>query len=165
MLKRQSLLDTWDRSLVDWFVIFEHGDMPWRWARLLAPGFRHCYAVRWDGFNWIRLNPRMGHTDIEILEFGKFDSIADIVQDTNCCAILRCRVWRETMRIRAPWPTVATCVEQIKAILGIRKWFLWTPLQLFNYLRGRKHGQLIFITQTTRENRSAEEGREAGRGA
>lgn len=164
MLKRQSLLDTWEKSLVDWFIVFEHSDMPWRWTKLLAPGFRHCYAVRWDGWNWIRFNPKMGHTDVEILTYGKFDSIIEIVQDTDCCAILHCRVWRETMRIRAPWPTVATCVEQIKAILGIRKWYLWTPLQLFNYLRGQKH-EIVFITKTTSENRRTDQGGEAGRGA
>jgi hypothetical protein len=50
-LKQQALIDTWDQSFIDWFVVFEQGDMQYWWAKYLQPGFRHCYAVRWDGFN------------------------------------------------------------------------------------------------------------------
>ncbi|MEO1940247.1 MAG: hypothetical protein ABGX60_00065 [Candidatus Thioglobus sp.] len=141
-LKQQALIDTWDQSFIDWFVVFEQGDMQYWWAKYLQPGFRHCYAVRWDGFNWIGYYPHLGHTDIDVLNFGKYDSILNVVANTDCSAILYLKVWRDSKRIRAPWPTVSTCVEQVKAILGVRKWFLFTAWQLFNYLE-KQNGRII----------------------
>ena len=136
-LKQDSLIDTWDKSLTEWFIIFEHGDMPYWWAKYLQSGFRHCWALRWDGFNWIAYHPRLGHTDIEILPYGSYDDIENICIDTNCSVIIHAKVFRESNRIRSPWPTAVTCVEQIKALLGVRKWFLFTPYQLFKYLGGK----------------------------
>jgi hypothetical protein len=133
-LKQQSLVDTWDKSYTEWFIVFEHGDMPYWWAKYLQSGFRHCWALRWDGFNWIAYHPKLGHTDIEILPYGSYEDIEIISKANNISAIIRAKVWRDSLQIRAPWPTVSTCVEQIKAILGVRKWFLFTPFALFNYL-------------------------------
>jgi hypothetical protein len=77
-----------------------------------------------------------------VLNFGKYDSILNVVANTDCSAILYLKVWRDSKRIRAPWPTVSTCVEQVKAILGVRKWFLFTAWQLFNYLE-KQNGRII----------------------
>jgi len=35
---------------------------------------------------------------------------------------------------------VLSCVTVIKYLLGIDKWFMWTPKQLFNHLKGQGHG-------------------------
>jgi len=148
-LKHDSLVDTWEQSFTDWYVVFEHGDMPYWWAKYLHPGIRHCYALRWDGFNWIAFHPKLGHTDIEILSYGSYEDIQNILIDTDCSVIIHVKVWRESTRIRSPWPTAVTCVEQIKALLGIRKWFLFTPYQLFNYLSGVKNGKFIRIKTTS----------------
>lgn len=145
-LKQQSLVDTWEQSFTDWYIVFEHGDMPYWWSKYLQSGFRHCWALRWDGFNWIMINPKLGHTDIEILPYGSFEDIENIRIDTNCSVIIHAKVWRESVRIRSPWPTAITCVEQIKALLGIRKWFLFTPYDLFNYLIRGKYGRIILKT-------------------
>jgi hypothetical protein len=142
-LKHDSLIDTWDQSFIDWYIVFEHGDMPWWWAKFLQSGFRHCWALRWDGYNWIAINPKLGHTDIEVLPYYNHKDIENIRIDTECSVIIHAKVWRESKRIRASWPTVVTCVEQIKALLGIRRWFLFTPYQLFNHLIGGKHGRII----------------------
>lgn len=144
MLKQESLLDTYHLSATQWFIIFEHGDMPYAWAKFLKRGFRHCYAIQWDGFNWIRFLPRLGHTDIEILPYNSTYNIMEVVQNIDSC-IIHIKVKRDSTRVRAPWPTVSTCVEQIKAILGVKKWFLFTPWQLFKYLE-KQNGFTILKT-------------------
>ena len=148
-LKQQSLVDTWDKSYIEWFIVFEHGDMPYWWAKYLHSGFRHCWALRWDGFNWIAFDPKLGHTDIEILPYGNFEDIEIISKAMNLSVKIRAKVWRDSIRIRTPYPTAVTCVEQIKALLGIRKWFLFTPYQLFNHLLGGKHGRIIQQAKST----------------
>jgi hypothetical protein len=153
-IKHDSLIDTWPKSFVDWYIVFEHGDMDYWWAKFLQSGFRHCYALRWDGFNWIAFYPRLGHTDIVVLDYVHAEDIENIYLDTNCSVIIHAKVWRETVRIRSPWPTVITCVEQIKAILGINKWSLFTPYKLFKYLLEKEHGQDIRWRRRTSKIRS-----------
>ena len=149
-LKKQQpdcLLDRWDQVHVDWFIVFEHGDMPWRLAKLLQPGFRHCYAIRWDGFNWIGFYPHLGFTEVEILAAGPQHSVFDVVGD-KYSAIIHANAWQKVGKIRQPWPTFFTCVEQIKALLGIKAPFVFTPWQLFNRLRGKHHGWSILKAES-----------------
>ena len=114
---------------------------------MLDDNLKHCYCVRWDGYNWIGVFPQLGHTNIMILPFGPLDTIQDVVQNESCSAIIHAKIWRESMRIRSPYPVVFSCVEQIKAILGIRKMFVLTPKQLFKYLKGEGHEWTVFKTK------------------
>jgi len=149
-LKHNSLVDTWEKSFTDWYVVFEHGDMPYWWAKYLHPGIRHCWALRWDGFNWIAINPKLGHTDVSVLPYYEPSDIKNIYIDTDCSVIIHAKVWRESKRIRNPYPTAISCVEQIKALLGIRSWSLFTPYQLFNYLLGEKYGRILLKAKSTK---------------
>ena len=153
-LKEVSFLDDWYYEYTDWYVIFEHGDMPWLLSNLLQPGFRHVWAVRWDGFNWIAFNPRLGATTIEILPFGPKDKIQNVVNVTNCSVIIHVNVRQNHSRIRNPWPTLFTCVEQMKGLLGIggiKTWWIYRPYQLFKYLlKEPRYGTQIETNTTTR---------------
>lgn len=143
---KYSLIDEWKFDIAEWYVIFEHGDMPWKLSKLLKPGFRHVWAVRWDGFNWIRFNPRLGGTDIEVLAFGPKDNIQNVVKDTDCSVIIHVNIRRDNSKIRNPYPTLCTCVEQMKALLGIggiRTWWIYRPYQLYKCLIKEHHGQTI----------------------
>lgn len=136
---RESLLDAWDLVKVDWYIVFEHGDMPWRLAKLLKPGFRHCWAVRYDGHEWIMFHPHLGYTDIQVVAAGPGCTIFDIVP-AGYSAIIQVNAWQKVGRIRQLLPTFFTCVEQIKALLGIRAGFVFTPWQLFKLLKGKGYG-------------------------
>jgi len=142
----ESLLDHWDLVPIDWFIVFVHGDMPWRLAKLLKPGYRHCYALRWDGFNWIGFYPHLGYTEVEILPHQTLN-VFDVVAG-EYSAIIHANAWQKVGKIRQPWPTFFTCVEQIKALLGIKASFVFTPWQLFKRLRGKHHGWSILKAET-----------------
>lgn len=149
MIKKQYLVNLWEKSPTDWFIVFscQGATDQYPWACKLLGEIQHCYAIRWDGKHWIKFNPLLGHTDIHVLDSTPMDNILTVVHDTKCFAIIRYRGWRESMFVRNPYPTFCTCVEQIKALLGIRKWFLWTPGQLFDYLRGSTNGIIIWRRQ------------------
>jgi len=131
--------------------------MRYFWSKWLKKGIKHCHAIRFDGFNWLGFYPGLGHTDIEILNYDHFDTIQIVAIDINCSVIIHLKVRRESMRIRAPWPVAFTCVEQIKAILGIRCWYVYTAWQLCKYLKRHYHGQFIPQTKSTTENRISSE--------
>lgn len=129
------MMELANRSPVDWWLVFAEGQGHW-WQRLLRPGFGHVYALRWDGWNWICLDPALGFTDIHVLPVAS-PEISDVVS-TECCVILRVEVWRERCRYRVPWVLAPwTCVEQIKGLLGIRATHVITPYQLFKHLSRR----------------------------
>ena len=153
---KHSLIDEWKFDYAEWYVCFEHGDMPWKLAKLLKPNYRHVYAVRWDGFNWIKFNARLGGTDVEVLPFGPKDNIQNVVRDTNCSVIIHVNIRRDNTKIRNPYPTLCTCVEQTKALLGIggiKTWHIYTGYQLYKHLIKEHHGQTqIRTSQTTSSN-------------
>ena len=149
---KHSLIEDWKYDFAEWYVIFEHGDMPWKLAKLLKPGIRHVWAVRWDGFNWISFNPRLGGTDVQVLPFGPQHKIQNVVNATNCSVIIHVNIRRDNTRIRNPWPTLCTCVEQTKALLGIgglRTWHIYTANQLYKHLIKEHHGKKESSTSTT----------------
>jgi len=134
-----SLLDLAHKDPIDWFIVFEGVETESWWNRLLKPGYSHVYAFRWDGFNWIKVEPRIGYLDVDIMPQ---------IDVSDCSDILHTVVWREIDRIRVPWGFGAiNCVETMKALLGIRAPFIWTPWQLSKYLRAH-HGKQTVSTKT-----------------
>jgi len=123
--------------MVDWYVVFTPPERETWYTRFLEPGFGHCYMVRWDGFNWLRIRPDLSHCHIEILPVADSASVEDVVRGNVAVYV---EVPAEQARIRIPWLiTLATCTEACKAVLGIRTPLVITPYQLFNYLVARKH--------------------------
>lgn len=138
----KSLIDDLDLaglSRCEWFVVFMDAEPFW-WNRWLRDGFKHIMALQWDGYNWLMFNPRAGCTDVAVLSWSKPDLPLDIVSDRDA-VILQIVSYRDTQRIRSVIPMLPTCVEQIKALLGIRAPFALTPWQFYRYLIGGKHGK------------------------
>lgn len=112
---------------------------PW-WLRLLQPGYRHCgvliEAPRYDVVSgheiWVAVNPRIGGTEIDVWIADDIDELVAQIEDP------RFNVTRTIVtRAAAPAPGrpyawfACTCVEQVKRVLGIRGWWIWTPWQLY----------------------------------
>ena len=121
-------------SMVDWYLVFSKSQTKNWMTKLLHPEFGHLKMLRFDGYNWIMVDGRMDAVDIFILPYSKDHSVHDIVKDGRILWISR---WRPD-RVRTPWIFApATCVEAVKAALGIRKFWIWTPRQLYKYLGGK----------------------------
>lgn len=117
-----------------WVVFSGQADL--RWLKILKPGFRHCYIVLKDRWQWVSIDPLSHYTQIEFH--------AQVRQDFDLPAWLRGQgmVVVETTikpppRKPSPW-MVFTCVEAVKRFLGIQKRFILTPWQLYHHLtKGR----------------------------
>lgn len=145
---RESLLDVADQTYVEWYLVFCESDRLYWWNRFLKRGYTHVYAVRWDGYNWISVSPNIGCLGVEILPCIDPDP-KNLFQTTKCSDILHINVWIQLNRSRSLWPTQFTCVEIVKALIGVRAWHVFTPWQLHKYLVRRGYGKRAVKTKIT----------------
>lgn len=116
-----------------WLVMFAEPRSPAWWARVLRPGFRHCYAVAWyaDQECWVEFNPTRVGTVIRLWKKEDFPARLTVMLAESTVVL---RVIARADRGNAP--AIAFCVGQMKALLGIRSWAL-TPFGLYRDLRKR----------------------------
>lgn len=113
-------------------VVF-HGRGEGRLARILAPGFRHCFVCVLDqrARIWVRLDGRHGVPELR----------ADAAADFPLAAFFRALgftvVELENIIPRPPRTPLmlGTCVGAVKRVLGLHAMFVLTPRQLFRRLR------------------------------
>ena len=122
-----------------YYVVCTEGARKYWWDRFLRPGYRHCYVLIWEGAVWLWVEPTIRRTTVAILDWYDERSPAYWVDDPAARIF---QAWPEELRdgqMRAPfiWGPV-TCVEGVKALLGIRSFWLWTPWQLAQHLRKRR---------------------------
>ncbi len=121
-----------------WVVFTGHADL-W-WLKWLRPGFRHCYVLFRDRWQWVSIDPLSHYTQVEFHAHvhRDFDLPAwlrgqgmTVVQTTLAAPPRRC----------APLMPF-TCVEAVKRFLGIHRRLIITPWQLHHYLtqKGSNNG-------------------------
>lgn len=125
-----------ESSPTRWYVVFceDEGRRYW-WRATTRAGFRHVYALRWDGWNWLLFNPSAEYTEVAIIAVSSEDALGRLVPPG--AKVLEVEAFRQRDRIRGRWWIgPMTCVEQIKGLLGLPVGFIWTPWQLYRYLLG-----------------------------
>lgn len=132
--EKQSLLKTTNLQQIDGFIVYSVGSH-W-WSCLFKP-WSHVSLILRKGSDYICFEPSTCFSDIVLLPKG--------TKWRECFAkdayIQPFRIWRKTQGYRC-WHLLQpfTCVEQVKAFLGIRKWWIFTPNQLKRYI---ENGQRI----------------------
>lgn len=117
---------------VKYYIIFTGSNMNHWIMKWLDPYFKHCYAVKKSpgGKFWIEINPKRGFTDVEIHSTEQYPTIRDLCKDAVIIETKQ-RVKHTHWRV---WHL--NCVEFVKTLLGIDNYWVWTPKQLYNHLRG-----------------------------
>lgn len=121
------------------WVVFS-GKSDWPWLKFLRPGFRHCFVIVHDGTRWLSLDPLLQHTELKV---------HDVPPDFDLPGWLTARGNRvmaapldRTHNKPAPL-MFFTCVEAVKRVLGLHRWMVLTPWQLYRHLsRYNNHHQL-----------------------
>jgi hypothetical protein len=115
-----------------YWVVFTGKTDIW-WLKFLKQDYRHCFVImRQDGY-WISIDPLSSFTDIQF--YSHLNSTFDLP------AWLRKRSYKvlsaeQKSDFQKPAPfMIFTCVEAIKRILGVHKRFIFTPHQLYRYLK------------------------------
>lgn len=129
-----------------WFVLFPaQGGPPAWWQRVLAPGYRHCMAARADG---PRRSLVVEHHGAAMVMQTVALPIAELVRDLQAAlTALVMVVIRQPAEGPAPLRLPMTCVEAVKAAIGVSAPWVLTPRQLARHLR-RHHGALIVLPKT-----------------
>lgn len=112
-------------------VVFS-GSAAVRWLRVLKTGFRHCFLVIQSAGNWIIYDPLAGGTELAVVEAYDGDELAEFFAGYGL-TVVKTRSRRLT-QTPIPWRPF-TCVEAVKRGLGIRDGSIWTPWQLYQYVK------------------------------
>jgi len=119
-----------ERHEIDWWVAFaDTGTWTW-WDLVTRKGYRHCFAFRWDGFNWILVDPMSCWLEVQVMPYGPDEDVPKKMEELGH-EVLYVRSSREN---RFLWRGVLTCITVIKHLLGLRAWYVITPYQLKKYL-------------------------------
>jgi hypothetical protein len=97
----------------------------------LKPGYGHVSLVIRQGGFYIWIEPTIGFTEVKLLPIT-VNLFEIFPENTEIIPFVR---WRtiEKHRIKHLF-AVFSCVEQVKAYLGIKNALLFTPWQLAHYL-------------------------------
>ena len=113
-------------------IVVFHGHGHGRMARLLAPGFRHCFVCVHDVNDiWVRLDGRAGLPELRTDAPGAFD-LAGHFRNVGFSVLEL-----DGFEPRPPRGVLmlGTCVGAAKRVLGLRAPFVLTPRQLYRRLR------------------------------
>ncbi len=135
-----SLLDTANAKVREWWVVYHHREPYYSFSKFLKPGFRHVELTRplyyGSGVNdvvWLNVLPMFEILDVDI----NFDPTPPWVRCPNS-TVQKVTAIAPLMQVRS-WFDIGppTCVEVVKAALGIRAFFIRTPWQLYRYIAAR----------------------------
>lgn len=129
MLGEHSLLASAYRFPCEWWLVYLDTERRHWWNRFLQPGFQHVIALKRDGRIWIAMRWHAEFLDV------------DVIRSDNTpwamfpkAHIQRVVSLRKEGSIRSPaFVGPITCVEFVKALLGIRAFWIRTPYQLFKH--------------------------------
>jgi hypothetical protein len=120
--------------LNEWYYVAFMGDSSGLYAKFERKGFNHCFVFY-----------PLNDNQYAVLEHGKMyvqfgtvtlEQIEEHVGDGRIIKV------KSKRRPRAKWwwwiPTPDTCVTIVKQVLGIHAPFVWSPYQLYKYIK-RKH--------------------------
>lgn len=129
-----------DRRLVHWYLVFTVAHREHWWDRFIRPGFNHCYAFQESGDGWLLVNPRADYLEIAheagAVHNGRHCFPVSAGADNDKITVIRVLAEVPKRQLRSRWFVgPVTCVEIVKGLLGIRAFYVFTPWQLYNYVR------------------------------
>ena len=133
-----SLLDTGGKETKTYWAVYLNRENKRWWNKFLKPDFQHVQLWSAEQYGplptdvlWVRVDPCLEMVDVQVLWSGAPWEI----EGSHCQ-----RVTTQAVRGRVrEWFHFGpiTCVELVKAHVGIRSLFIRTPWQLWKYLSKR----------------------------
>ena len=121
-----------------WFVGFPTDDSSARrwWRVFTRPGYRHVLCWRSDGDGVLVVNPLASGIEIERRRCDLARFTAEMVLERRIWTLcLASAALPPAPPDRPPLRLFLTCTEIVKAALGLRAWWCFTPSQLARLLR------------------------------
>jgi hypothetical protein len=117
------------------WVVFKNGEYAPKWTRR---GFGHVCILSKDEYQYYMLDPAWTRFDVHILPVRAEDKFEYTLGDQYTVVEYN---RSDNYHFSYCSFTLMTCVEVVKYALGIKKFFIRTPYQLYKYLL--KHNGVI----------------------
>lgn len=115
------------------FIVFGGSADQW-WLRLLAPGFRHCFAAIADADGWTVLDPLSGRLLVQRLPLATDFDLPAVYARAGLAVLGPFTPAPSRGRLLPPCLPL-TCVSLCRALLGPAAPFALTPASLFRRLQ------------------------------
>lgn len=104
------------------------------WLRLILPrGFRHCSVIVNDGRHWASLEALSGYSELIVHDVPSDFDLPQRLREQGM-VVVPATLRRDAKAKKPRLFSVFTCVESVKRVLGLRKFFVLTPGQLYKHL-------------------------------
>jgi|TARA_R110001592_G_scaffold152295_4_gene379682 hypothetical protein len=120
-----------DSINIDYYLACGDSDVPHFWDVFTEKHFRHCCAFKWDGYNWILIDPLGQCLDITIMPYSSDDDVPDIMRKAGFTVIR----YKAKTKHKFIFRGILTCVTVCKQLMGIKAAWVVTPRQLHNYIK------------------------------
>ena len=121
-----------------WIVYFYSPRKIYWWQRWRRKGFHHCGAIRYDPSKktWINLEMINSQILVENLNKEEITKMMDGLRRVNGRMVQLTR----SVKPKIPsfcewWIKEHSCVSFVQRLLGMKRWFIFTPYQLYCALR------------------------------
>lgn len=134
------LMDVMEKGVEKYFLLYRDTDKPRWYDKFLQPGFQHVSVLFYDGFFWHSLEQDWSGISMRLvvtLEGIAFNQMQDITKYYKAAGftVQEVKKRQDENKTRVPFLFAPqTCTEVAKAFIGLRKWWLFTPYALFNFL-------------------------------
>jgi len=120
----------------EWYVVFTKAKIDHWIYRWVDRAMGHVYAVKdLNDYQWLVVQPRINRTEIKIKLKCQYQTIKMLTgPNDKVVKVSTCNIdSRGTLNY-------FNCVEQVKALIGVKDMWCLTPTQLYNKLMGGKNG-------------------------
>jgi hypothetical protein len=118
----------------DWYVIFAPTRTKHWIYRFIDPYFQHCYMVKEDLGLWVIVDSKSCHTSVTTELVQDFPHIRLLCPNSIIIPVqVRIDIAKDKWHLG-----MNTCVDVCKGLLGLNKFWIWTPYQLYRYLYERR---------------------------
>ena len=120
----------------EWYVVFTEAKIQHWIYKIVDRDMGHTYAIKdLNDYQWLVVQPRINCTEIKIKLKCQYPHIKMLTGPDA-------KIIKVTSMNTSPRGTLNffNCVEQVKALIGIKDMWCLTPKQLYNDLIGDKHG-------------------------
>lgn len=111
------------------------------WLRLLRPGFRHCFALveiiggdapGREKAAWVLYNPLSNGTQIEVWPLNDEETVHSWLSQQGYFVV---QTYARPISAQVFGWRPYTCVEAVKRLLGLHASSVFTPWQLYRYIK------------------------------
>ena len=130
----------------EWLVFFYENNDFHRSHKFFKKGFKHCGVMSYDPQKeiWILVEYNFGHLFVETLDEEEVDKIFRMISQKNG-KIIQVPVKYNLPRfpvIMRSWIKEHSCVSYVQRLLGMSKFWIFTPYQLYCELKKKGFSEI-----------------------